>query len=389
MEQPQPMQSPQAHKVSVIIPTWTRGDLLRKCLESLRRQTFSDFEILIVSNGAGNWAQELAREFDCKLIPFATNRGFAAAVNAGIDAGKSPYVMILNDDAELDESWLGKTVALFEEQAGISFCCGKICKSDGRTIDDAGNALSMGGGAWRLGHGRADSPELDHPKPLFAVSMTATLFRRTVFERVGNLDEHFISYLEDVDFSIRLWRAGFRGMYLPQAVARHHGGASSGGPQSPAVFRLMTRNQSLLLYKHYPHHPRSLWFRLCLRIYWSQLLWALMAVRQGNMWALLRGSLSASRAWARMRKQRRLRPERQKWQRGDWEAFVEWMQASERAIYEDIVARPRQEQDTYWRMYFALFRPKPSSTPAGVTAVPGGVEGKKQEAGSSSLRSSG
>jgi GT2 family glycosyltransferase len=346
---------PSERKISVIIPTWTRGDLLRKCLDSLRRQSFSDVEVVIVSNGAGNWAQNLAQEFGCKLIRIPKNQGFATAVNLGLHAGKSPYVMILNDDAVLDEKWLEKTIAMLEEEPSISFCCGKILQLNGRAIDDAGNALSMGGGAWRLGHGRPDGPDFDHPKPLIAVGMTAALFRRSVFEKVGNLDERFISYLEDVDLSIRLWRAGLRGMYVPQAVARHHGGASSGGAASSPVVKMLTRNQTLLLHKHY---PGSLWIRLSPRIYWAELLWELMAIKQGNALALLSGSLSAFKALPGIRK------DRQKWNPKELETFVEWLRASERAIYEDISARPRSQQDTYWRMYFALFRPNPSTTPA-------------------------
>ena len=372
-------------KVSVIIPTWNRDDLLRRCLESLRRQTFTEFEIIIVSNGAGDWAQELAQEFDCKLVRFSENRGFAAAVNTEIEASESPYVLVLNDDAELDEKWLKKTVAPLEENNCISFCCGKIYKSNGRTIDDAGNALSMGGGAWRLGHGRPDGPEFDRPKTLFAVSLTAALFRRTVFKSIGNLDENFISYLEDMDFSIRLWRAGLRGRYVPQAVARHHGGASLGEERSPARFRLMTRNQLALLAKHF---PAALWLRLALRIQWAQILWFAMAVRKGLLGAYLAG------LWQYVRLLPRIVRKRTSWSRDERRAFLEWLRASEQAIYEDIAARPREQQDTYWRMYFAFFRPKRFSTAAGVAVVPVGCEeerpkAERPKADSSSLRSSG
>jgi hypothetical protein len=70
---------------------------------------------------------------------------------------------------------------------------------------------------------------------------------------------------------------------------------------------------------------------------------------------MLSGSFSAFKALPGIRKGR------QKWNPKELEAFVEWLRASERAIYEDISARPRQQRDTYWRMYFALFRPQPAS----------------------------
>jgi GT2 family glycosyltransferase len=371
-------------RIAVIIPTWKRGDLLRKCLESLRRQTFTDFEIVIVSNGAGEWADSLAKEFDATLVRFAENRGFAAAINAGIAASQSPFVLLLNDDAELDPSWLQKTTALLQEKPEISFCCGKIFQADGRTIDNAGDALSMGGGAWRLGYGRPDSPEFDIPKPLIAVSLTAALFRRTVFEKIGVLDENFISYLEDMDFSIRLWRAGLRGLYLPQATARHHGGASSDGAASRTRFRVMTRNQLALLAKHY---PASLWLRLAPRIKWAQTLWFGMAVRKGLLSAYLAG------LWQYISLLHTgLLPQcirnREPWSKDELRSFVAWLRESERAIYEDISARPREQQDTYWRMYFALFRPKRAAPEAVAVSHQIDPEGK-HKAGPSSFHSSG
>jgi GT2 family glycosyltransferase len=321
--------------------------LLRKCLESLRRQSFADFEIVLVANGAGDWAESLAKEFGAKLVRFAENRGFAPAINAGIAASEPPLVLLLNDDVELDPAWLEKTTALLEEKPDISFCCGKIYQSDGRTIDNAGDALSMGGAAWRLGYGRADAPEFDVPRSLIAISMTAALFRRAVFDRIGLLDENFFSYLEDMDFSIRLWRAGLNGMYLPQATARHHGGASSAGDESAHVFQLMTQNQLALLSKHF---PLALWLRLYPRIFWSQLLWSLMAFRKGRPGAYwlggIRGSWISARTWLH----------RTAWRKSQRQAFLGWLRKSERAIYEDIFSRPRNERDSYWRMYFALFR---------------------------------
>src|ERR1043166_8420949 len=150
-------------QISVIIPTWKRSDLLWRCLESLRNQTLTNFEIVIVANGAGEWAESLAAEFRTRLIRFDKNRGFAKAVNAGISASRSPLVLVLNDDAALDSTWLEKTTALLHARADLAFCCGKIFQSDGRTIDNLGDAVSMACAAWRLGYGRPDSPDFNQP----------------------------------------------------------------------------------------------------------------------------------------------------------------------------------------------------------------------------------
>jgi GT2 family glycosyltransferase len=338
-------------KVAVVIPTWKRDDLLRQCLQALRRQSFADTEIVIVANGAGEWAERLAREFDCRLVRLPKNRGFAAGVNAGIAGSKSEYVAVLNDDVELRSDWLERLAGLLDQRKDLSFCCGKILQADGRTIDNAGDALSLGGGAWRLGYGRPDGPEFDQPRQLFAVSGTAALFRREVFDKLGGFDEDFVSYLEDMDLSIRMWRAGLRGWYLPQAVALHHGGSSSktagsGGAQPPFVFEQITRNQLSLFAKYY---PLPLLLRLSPRILWAQFLWAGMALRQHRMRPYVRG------LWGFAGKFPALRRRRHKQTKELRHALLTQLRKSDADIFEDTFFRPAAERNSYWRSYFTLF----------------------------------
>jgi len=162
------------------------------------------------------------------------------------------------------------------------------------------------------------------------------------------LDEDFIAYLEDVDFSLRAARRGHRGFYLPEAASIHWGGATSGGPSSPGVFRLLTQNQLLILAKHYPW---QLWLRLGPRIAWAQLLWAGMAIRKKLLWAYLTG---VAHFFLLLPKALR---KRQPWRQGEWKEFLRQLQASEREIYVDTCATDRGGVDLFWKMYFSLFPP--------------------------------
>lgn len=338
-------------KVSVIIPTWRRSDLLRQCLLSLRGQTFSDFETVLVSNGAGDWVGQMAGEFKCVLLEFAENRGFAAAVNRGVRSARSEYAAVVNDDVELEKNWLERTTACLDARPEIAFCCGKILQPNGILLDNAGDALSLAGSAWRIGYGRSDSPAFDVPRPVIAVPGTAALFRASVWERLGGFEEAFFAYLEDVDFSLRAFRAGYRGYYLPAAICRHWGGATLGGAESAPVFRLLTRNQWLLLVRHY---PLALWLRLGPRIVWAQGLWFLMALRKGRLGSYLRGMAELLGLLPRAL---RKRPASE----GDWRALLAWLKESEREIYADVTAPDRSRQDTFWKMYFWFFRPPKAS----------------------------
>ncbi len=333
-------------KVSVVIPTWRREDLLGHCLQSLGRQTVTDFETIVVRNGAGAETDCVALPPQPRIVRLPANRGFGAGVNAGIAQGRSAYVLVLNDDVELDRNWMERTVAFLDKRPEISYCCGKIYQTQGPLLDNAGDALSLGGSAWRLGFGRRDSGDFDLPRAVWAVSGTATLFRRNVFEQVGKFDEDFFAYLEDVDLSLRAARAGLRGYYLPEATCRHQGGATLGGPDSPAVIRLLTRNQLLLLVKHY---PVRLLLRLAPRIVWAQILWAMLSVRKGRFTAYLAGLAGFLRLFPRAVRQRVT------CSREEGQALLARLRCSEREIFADVFAPQRAKRDTFWRLYFGLF----------------------------------
>ncbi|MEM4204076.1 MAG: glycosyltransferase, partial [Candidatus Methanomethylicaceae archaeon] len=94
-------------RVQVVIPNWNGRHLLSRCLDALYRQTFKDFAITVVDNGSIDgsvaWLQEHAPFV--QVIANATNRGFAAAVNQGIQASESEYIATLNNDTEPEPGW--------------------------------------------------------------------------------------------------------------------------------------------------------------------------------------------------------------------------------------------------------------------------------------------
>jgi GT2 family glycosyltransferase len=348
-------------RVSVVIPTWSRADLLEKCLQSLQSQTFKDFGALVVLNGAGEDSLRVAQSAGCMLVRLPANIGFAAGVNVGIAHGGSEYVLVLNDDVELDPSWLARTVAFLDQRQEFSYCCGKIYqasgKLDGQLIDNAGDALSLGGSAWRLGFGRIEtsptaegkaSVYFETPRAIWAVSATATLFRRALFEQIGNFDEDFFAYLEDMDLSLRAARAGLRGFYLPEATCRHWGSATLGAG-SPSAVRLLTCNQLLLLAKHF---PGKLLLRMGPRILWAQILWKLLSLRRARFGAYLAGVTAFLRLLPRAISRRT------PYTAPDMQDFLTRLTNSEREIFSDVFASDREERDTFWRLYFALFPPR-------------------------------
>src|SRR5262249_29554556 len=166
--------------------------------------------------------------------------------------------------------------------------------ADRRRIDGVGDAICAGGTSCRLGHGRPDQALFDTPRATFFPSGTAVLFRRDFFVRAGLYDERVFAYLEDVDLGLRAGLLGLNGVYVPEAVGYHRSGATIGA-WSGRMVQWLTRNQILLLAKHY---PGRLWGEFGRVILVSQVLWAAMALRHGRPLAYTRG-LVAGLAGAR------------------------------------------------------------------------------------------
>ncbi len=319
-----------------MIPQWNRAELLRELLESVAGQTRGFDEIIVADNGSSDDSVEIARKAGARVIELGRNLGFAAAVNRGIAAAKAEWIAILNNDVTLAPDWAARLMESAERN-GAWFASGKILKADDRSmIDGTFDEISRGACAWRCGEGKPDSPLWNKGRPVRFVPMTAAIFRRELFEEIGELDERFGSYLEDIDFGIRCALAGRGGYYEPGAVAWHRGSATLGAWNSDTV-RAIARNQILLAAKHFRGEPR--W-----PIVAGQLLWGLVALRHAKGLAYMKGKVAG------LRFARRWSGERDRAAENRLRQVVE---ASEREILNLTLATG---MGWYWRAYFWLLR---------------------------------
>jgi GT2 family glycosyltransferase len=318
--------------VSAVVPHWNRAALLQQVLADLAAQTHPLETVIVVDNGSTDRSPEVAEHAGARVIRLPRNEGFARAVNIGVGACTSDWVLIVNNDVSFGPEWLA-ALSTAAAAAQASFAIGKLTSAgDPSTIDGTWDAVCRGAVAWRCGNGRPDGPLWDDPRSTPFIPLTAALVRRDLFTQLGPLDETFESYLEDVDFGLRCAAAGRTGIYVPEARARHAGSATLGAWHKATVRRL-ARNQVLLVRKHFRGAP--VWPVLA-----AQLLWGLLAFRHGAGWAWLRGSWEG----------RRFPPPAAA---GEWDHI--------RAVVEKSEAEILQLQrltgfDWYWRMYFALVR---------------------------------
>jgi GT2 family glycosyltransferase len=320
--------------VAAVIPHWNQRDLLNTLLENLRQQTRPFDALIVADNGSTDGSAEMAERAGAQVVRMGSNRGFAAAVNAGIAAARADWIAIVNNDVTLDAKWL-ETMLAGAEKEGVWFAAGKILRADDpATIDATFDEVSRGACVWRCGAGRKDGPLWNEARVIRIAPMTAAIFRSALFEKIGPLDETFESYLEDADFGIRCACAGCLGIYVPEAMARHIGSATLGAWNKDTVRRI-ARNQVLLAKKHFRGLKR--WPILA-----GQLLWGMVACRHGRGLSYLGGKLQGLFS----------RPDRptQAVARPTAKAVVE---ESERHLFE---LQRQTGFDRYWRAYFWLSR---------------------------------
>ncbi len=292
----------QGPDVHIVIPNYNGKRFLEACLRAIERQTYPAWQVSVIDNGSSDGSCDFieARFPQVRCIALPENRGFSAAVNAGIQASRADYVFLLNNDTELPDECLAELVEAAETQREFDFFAPKMLSFHKRTVlDGAGDGFLRGGAGYRLGTMEQDSPRYGQAGPVFGACAGAVLYRKEVFARVGLFDEDFFAYLEDVDLNLRMNRAGIRGYYVPNAVVYHIGSATTGSKINHLTVRLSTRNSFFVLLKNY---PLSLFIRLLPVICIYQCCWLLFALKKGQLRAYCRGLVEAGRMAAGMRK---------------------------------------------------------------------------------------
>lgn len=313
-------------KVAAVIPNWNGAQRLPRCLASLTMQTRPFDRVIVVDNGSTDGSQGMAH------VRLPENVGFATAVNRGFwEATDCDWIAVLNNDVALDPGWLEAMLAAQPYDVGG---CRLRMAHNTRLLDGAGDAISMGLASVRLGHGRTDSPMYDRQRPMLAVCFAAAMVSAEVFRRVGGLDERFFAYLEDVEFCLRARLAGFRVLYVPEAVALHEGAGSTSGEFDPRVVSWMTASQLMLAARY----TRG---RMWPRVLTTQVLWAARMIRHGRGGSWLRGFAKGLSQWLQMRRSAPLiAPAR----------LLALLHLSEKQIQADC-----GDRDRFWKFYFSLF----------------------------------
>jgi GT2 family glycosyltransferase len=314
-------------EVSVVVINWNGRDYLRACLESLIRQRDADFEVIVVDNGSSDGSVEMVRQeylgrgdFRVRLIANESNRGFCAANNQGFAEARGRFVAILNNDAEAEPGFLAALRRAFDVAPDIGMAAAKILVyEDPRRIDKVGHLIYPDGQNRGRGTGELDIGQYDHMEECLWPDGCAAMYRKEMLDHIGGFDGDLFIFGDDAELGLRARMAGWRCLYVPEAVVRHHRGGAMKTGSTGRVF-LIERNRLLLAIKLFP-----LSLLLLNPFYFMARLAAGLLAAAGDKgemarfpglwnkirlaWTILRADVAALKmAPQTLRKRRRLRP---------------------------------------------------------------------------------
>lgn len=279
--------------VTVIIVNWNAGKLLRKCLDHLRQQSLPPAQVVVVDNASSDDSLLLLADMlegpqrwqDLTLVPTGSNLGFAAGNNHALKHCTTEWVALLNPDAFAAPDWLEQLVAAAHQHPGAAaFGSRQLCHEAPGTLDGTGDCYHVSGLAWRQHHGQTQTAAHLQPRDIFAPCAAAALYRRSAVADAGGFDESYFCYHEDVDLGFRLRLLGHNARYVPQAVVRHVGSATTGGQRSDFASYHGHRNMVWTFVKNMP--APLLWALLPLHLAANLATWALLTWRGQGLTAL-------------------------------------------------------------------------------------------------------
>ena len=243
--------------VSIIIPTRNGLDHLRRCVESITTATdYPSYEILIVDNGSDDpatlaWLGQVASEA-IRVLPYPGPFNYSAINNTAVRAARGEIVALLNNDLEvITPGWLTEMVShACRPDVG---CVGAMLYFPNDHIQHAGVILGVGGVA---GHAFRDYPRGTEGvfnrarliQEFSAVTAACLVVRKSIYTLVGGLDEVDLAIaFNDIDFCLKVRRAGFRNIWTPFAELYHHESASRGADDTPEKRHRFDREVEVML----------------------------------------------------------------------------------------------------------------------------------------------
>jgi GT2 family glycosyltransferase len=244
-----------ATSLTAVVLSYDGIPLLETILPTIAAQRGIEFKTIVVDNGSSDGTEAwLAKHWPAvEVVRLPTNVGVTPALNVCLRAADTEFVALLNNDLELEPDALARlTAALVEHPDAASAGAKLIDFHDRAVLDGAGDVFTWAGTGGRRGHGQLDRGQYDSPQAIFGACGGAAVYRKAAVEDIGEFDESFFAFYEDVDWALRAQVLGWGCRYEPGAVVYHMGSATIGKGLTDFTRYHLWRNGLWIVAKNYP-----------------------------------------------------------------------------------------------------------------------------------------
>ena len=241
-------------KVAIVLVNYNGEKFQNECIESIYNMDYKDYDIIIVDNNSSDNSIKIVKKKFKEVILIETeeNNGVAKGNNIGIEYALNngyEYVLLLNNDTEVDKQMLSKMIEKASEN--ILVTCKMYYYNPSKKIWYAGGKINWNKGTTtHFGMDEFDDGKYDESKFVEYTPTCCLLIHKSIFEKIGTMDEKYFMYYDDTDFCARVNINGFKIWYESSAKLWHKVSSSSGGEDSPLSIYYCTRNRLYFIEKH-------------------------------------------------------------------------------------------------------------------------------------------
>lgn len=215
-------------KVTISITVWNGLDDTKKCLKTLSSITYKSTEIIVIDNGSADGSVEYIHKNypQVKVYENGRNLGFTGGHNRAIKYATGKYVLLLNNDIEVEPSFLEPLVDDLEKNKNLAAAQSKTYLSKNQ-LDNTGSFLTPLGFLRHYGFKDLDNPKYDLPKKVFSPKAACLLIRKQVIDKFGLFDGDYFAYFEETDWAWRVHMGGLEILFEPKSKVLHRLGRTS------------------------------------------------------------------------------------------------------------------------------------------------------------------
>lgn len=239
-------------RVSVIIVNYNGAHLLQECLDSLFRQDYTNFEIIVVDNDSKDHSLEVLLQLKerIKIVKLNENLGFTGGNIKGFEVATGDIIVLLNNDTVVAPSWLTHLIKPFFEFPEVGISGSKLIIYGTELIDSVGDGYTTSGRGYKIGEGE---PERNFTENYFRFGACAgaVAYRRSMLDEIGFLDKDFFLIHEDTDLNFRAVLSGWKCLIVSTSIVYHKVRSSISSLGDLELYYSL-RNSWYVIIKNYP-----------------------------------------------------------------------------------------------------------------------------------------